>query len=137
MLACPVQNSTKGYLEDDMFRRTYSLYSSLDLVQILAPQIHYYAYRTKKGRIRSRMNWPLFSTREFAQHPKLSQVRVKINGRALFHSEFTRPHFTSLLPHILQIIDTWHYHQVMQENTHLLCVYTDHNEEVKPAAARL
>ncbi len=134
MLACPVQNSTKGYLEDDMFRRIYSLYSSLDLVQILAPQIHYYAYRTKKGRIRSRMNWPLFSNREFAQHPKLSQVRVKINGRALFHSEFTRPHFTSLLPHILQIIDTWHYHQLMKEETHLLCVYTDHNEEIKPAA---
>lgn len=137
MLACPVQNNTKLYLEDDIFRRTYSLYSSLDMVQILAPQIGYHVYYKKKGRLRSRMNWPPFSQREFKEHPKLSQVRIKINGRALFHSEFTRPRFITILPHILHVINTWHHYQTLPGKTHLLCVYTRQEKNPKQSAAVL
>ena len=39
MMACPVQAKTMECIKDPMFKRIYSLYSSLDFVQILAPQM--------------------------------------------------------------------------------------------------
>lgn len=127
LLACPVQESTCTYIEDDLFDHTISLYSSLDMVQVLAPQIKYNVFRTKKGHIRSRMHWPLFSHRRFQEHPKLAQVKIKINGRALFHTEFTSRRFVSILPSIIQVIHTWQAHQSLPHSTHLLCVYTSYD----------
>ena len=124
LLACPVQESTQKYIESDIFDHTISLYSSLDMVQILAPQVLYNVFRTKKGNLRSRMRWPLFSYRRFQKHPKLIQIKIKINGRALFHTEFTRNRFISLLPHILYVLHSWKKHNIVPDTTHLLCVYT-------------
>lgn len=126
LLACPVQESTRMYVEDEIFDHTISLYSSLDMVQILAPQVLYNVFRTKKGHVRSRMHWPLFSYRRFQENPKLAQVKIKINGRALFHTEFTSRRFVSILPYIIQVMNTWQAHQSIPHSTHLLCVYTDH-----------
>jgi hypothetical protein len=124
LLACPVQESTRKYIENDLFDHTISLYSSLDMVQVLAPQVIYNAVRTKKGHLRSRLNWPLFSYRRFQEHPKLAQVKIKINGRALFHTEFTSRRFVSILPYIIQVMNTWQAHHSIPHSTHLLCVYT-------------
>lgn len=123
LMACPVQTSTKRYVEDNLFRHTTALYSSLDMVQVLAPQITYNFFRTRKGNIRSRMHWPPFSRRCFEAHPKLAQVKLKMNGRALFHTEFTSQHFVKVLAHILHVVNIWHetFEDICSEK--LLCVY--------------
>ncbi len=129
LMGCPVQRATKQFIENDIFEHTCALYSGLDMVQILAPQITYTFYKTKKGHIRSRFHWPPFSNRQFQNHPKLAQVKVKINGRALFHSEFTSNRFVSILPHILHVLNSCHKHQ-QEFDTRLLCVYTrDESDE--------
>lgn len=130
LLACPVQKSTQACVEDDMFAHTISLYSSLDMVQVIAPQIIYNVFRTKKGNLKSRMGWPPFSKRRFAEHPKLAQVKVKINGRALFHTEFTDQRFAKLLPHIIHVMKSWQANNFTPYGTHLLCVYTRPDEEI-------
>lgn len=124
LLACPVQEATRKYIEDDLFDHTIALYSSLDMIQVLAPQVVYNVFRTKKGHMRSRLNWPPFSYRRFQPHPRLAQVKIKINGRALFHTEFTHKRFISLLPHIIHVMNTWQKYNTIPHSTHLLCVYT-------------
>ena len=133
LLACPVQEKTKKYIEDDLFKKTYALYSSLDMVQILAPQIEYRAYRTKRGHMRSEMCWPPLSSRTFEYHPKLAQTKIKINGRALFHTEFANVRFASFIPHIIHVINCWNS-QFHPGTSHLLCVYIRKDELKKPSS---
>src|SRR3972149_1195824 len=45
LLACPVQTKTKTHMHSDIFEQTYAIYSTLDLVQVLAPQFVYNVYR--------------------------------------------------------------------------------------------
>ncbi len=122
LLACPVQKATKQYIENDIFKYTCALYSGLDMVQILAPQFTDETYTTKKGNVRRRFKIPFFSNRKFEKHPKLAQAKVKVDGRALFHTEFTSEHFISILPHILHVMHSSHKHT--EYDTQLLCVYT-------------
>ena len=137
LLACPVQETTRKYVEDDLFDHTFALYSSLDMVQVLAPQLVYNVFRTKKVNLRSRLNWPPFSHRRFQENPKLAQVKIKINGRALFHSEFTSHKFIAIFPHILHVINTWQTHKSVPYSTHLLCVYTQPDCDIKKLAPEL
>ena len=122
LLACPVQEATCSYIEDSLFDHIFSLYSSLDLVQVLAPQVIYNVYRTKKGRLRSRIHWPIFSYRRFREHPKLAQIKIKINGRALFHTDFTSHRFISLLPYIIHVMNAWYKQHTIPHSTHFLCM---------------
>ena len=123
LMACPVQKTTKKYIQDKLFKHTSALYSGLDMLQVLAPQVTYTFYRTKKGHLRSRFHWPPFSHKRFKNHPKLAQVKIKMNGRALFHTEFTSQKFISILPHVLHVMHNSHK-QVIEDDTQLLCVYT-------------
>lgn len=138
LLACPVQEKTKKYIEDEIFEHTYALYSSLDVVQVLAPQVVYNVYRTKRGHLRTEMKWNFLSGRCFDHHCKLKQVKIKMNGRALFHTEFSRPKFVGLLPHILHVLNTW-----TVEYTHapdapkLLCVYTRKEQKINEKKSRV
>ncbi len=128
LMACPVQSSTKRFIEDELFKKTIALYSSLDMMQVLAPQVTYNFYRTKKGHLKSHMHWPPFSRRCFEDHPKLAQVKLKMNGRALFHTEFTSQHFTAVLPQILHVVDSWYRSDRSPCGNHLLCVYTKESD---------
>ena len=130
LMACPVQKATKKYIENDLFKHTCALYSGLDMLQVLAPQLTYTFYRTKKGHLRSRFHWPPFSHRRFENHPKLAQVKIKMNGRALFHTEFTSQKFISILPHVLHVMHSCHTHAI-EDDTQLLCVYTRDEELAK------
>ncbi len=125
LLACPVQKNTRGYIADPLFEKLYALCSSLDVVQLIAPQIISNIYRTKKGHLRSKMEWPPFSNRCFPGNPKLTQVKIKMNGRALFHHEFNTKPFVKVLPRIITTINSWENEQWCNENgAYLLCVYT-------------
>lgn len=107
LLACPVQKKTMHYLEDPMFGKVYSLYSSLDMLQILAPQFFYRIERKKGKKNDYESKIPCLSSRRFGPSPKLAQIKIKLNGRAIFHTKFTSAAFTRLLPHLLAEVDNW------------------------------
>lgn len=102
LLACPVQDYTKRTIQDPIFKRVVSLYSTLDALQVLDPQgmyskeVHemhkHYEKYTKT---------PLFSQRVFEPHAKIVQAKLKINGRGIFHIEFLMNKFLRELPKIL------------------------------------
>lgn len=101
LLACPVQKTTEHLINNPIFEKIYSLYSSMDSLQILDPQgLH---NCTQNG-----FGSPLFSERRFKQHEKLAQVKLKIDGRGLLHVEFVLEKFISLLPAILNEINAWY-----------------------------
>lgn len=120
LMACPVQGKTKHLAQHPMFEKIYVLYSALDLIQILDPQGMY----KHKGK-----SCGLFSKRQFFHQPNLAQMKVKINRRAIMHSEFSHPQFLRLLPRILDEIDAWNKNIIYNEDPNkickLLCVYTD------------
>lgn len=87
LLACPVQRCTIQYIEAPIFKKIYALYSSLDVIQVLAPQHPYYRP---------------FSAKRFPANSKTVQAKIKINGHALLHTSFTKQRFVRLLPTILK-----------------------------------
>jgi len=107
LLACPVQERTMHHIEDPMFKKTYALYSSLDMLQILAPQFLYRIERKKYKNKKMGIKMPLFSSKLFPPHPKLAQLKVKLNGTAIFHTTFSNASFTRMLPTIIDEIDSW------------------------------
>lgn len=121
LMACPVQGKTKHHLKNPMFKQIYVLYSALDFIQILDPQG---AYKDRGTRCCG-----FFSKRQFLHQPNLAQMKVKLNRRAIMHSEFSSPPFLQHLPRILDEIDAWHQQIVYKEDPNkickLLCVYTD------------
>jgi hypothetical protein len=114
LLACPVQKETCEYILDPLFEQVYSLYSSLDLVQVVDPQgLHHWL---KQHKVQS----PFFSERTFMPHNTLRQAKIKCNGRGLFHAEFMFPHFLATLPAVLSIMDTY--------NPPLIHIFSDNNK---------
>jgi hypothetical protein len=91
LMACPVQANTKFYASHPLFKRVYSVSSSLDLIQVMAPQ---------------NFNETLpFSDRDFPQFSNLVQAHVRINRHAVFHTEFTSRLFLSSIPKIIEMLD--------------------------------
>jgi uncharacterized protein YbaR (Trm112 family) len=88
LLACPVQKETMPYVMSEQFEHLYSLYSALDMVQIIAPQ-------------QGTSKLP-FSKRLFPPHDKLMQGKVKLNGKAMFHTDFTSALFIQSIPTLLR-----------------------------------
>jgi len=105
LLACPVQHETKSLVESSFFKKIYAFYSSLDMVQLLAPEF-IYRMRNDEGSIMgSCLRWIPFSNRCFASDTCVRQAWVKINGRAITHSCFTRTKFLRTLPKLLEAVD--------------------------------
>ncbi len=98
LLATPVQQQTQSHIASDLFKKVYSLYSILDIIQIADPQgLH----KNKKHKT------PLFSERLFPHHEKIKQVAIKLNNRSLMHIEFVQLKFLSHLSHILKEMNNW------------------------------
>ncbi|HJZ23305.1 MAG TPA: hypothetical protein VJ201_02520 [Candidatus Babeliales bacterium] len=102
LLACPVQIRTMSFIDHPMFRRIYSLYSNLDLIQVIAPQL----FKNNDSEKR-RFAFPPFSNRCFPQREHVTQVKMKIDGNALWHNDFVKPKFLKLLPSIISELDSW------------------------------
>ena len=90
LLACPVQRKTMPFIYDSMFKKMYALYSSLDMIQVLAPQHPYYRP---------------FSSKKFPKSDKMIQASVKINGKALLHTSFTKKRFIECLPFVINSLE--------------------------------
>ena len=129
LLAVPVQANTKNFIGDAMFKKVYVLYSSLDLAQVIAPQVVYKTSKTKKGHVRAELKIPPLSERRFPAYDNVTQVKIKLDGRAPLHGELGSPRFLVLLTQIMQEIDAWHIHEHCPTlspdiSTQLLCIYT-------------
>lgn len=96
LLACPVQEKTVAYIHTPIFKKIYSFYSSLDMLQIVDPQ----------GLYRSNaIQAPLFSKRRFPECDHLIQTKIRFAKRAILHVEFLSNQFLQALPSILTTLD--------------------------------
>jgi len=102
LLACPVQKKTAHLVTSKTFKKIYSIYSGVDIVQVLDPQGLHTLSKKKKS-----IERPFFSERVFTPQKNLTQVKIKINRRSITHLEFILTRFATLLPHILKEIDDW------------------------------
>ena len=127
LLACPVQERTKHLICTPMFKRVYSLYSSLDIIQILAPQFKL-ACTSSLGNTKHKKHYriPPFSSRLFPTYSHLTQAKIKINDFPISHTRFSTKEFAAILPIILRKLDSWHL-QSLAHNTiskhKLLCIH--------------
>lgn len=103
LLACPVQRKTMPFIYDSMFKKMYALYSSLDMIQVLAPQHPYYKP---------------FSSKKFPKSNKMMQASVKINGKALLHTSFTKKRFLSCLPFVIRSLEKLKVNLIGEHDTH-------------------
>lgn len=98
-LAIPVQTPTMEYVCSPIFKKIYSLYSILDVLQVIDPQ----GWQQEKKS-------PLFSKRAFECQEKIEQIAIKLNDRSIMHVEFVKPQFLLALPSIIRTIDEWRAH---------------------------
>jgi hypothetical protein len=98
LLACPVQDQTVSLVTDPIFKKISCIYSQLDILQILDPQG---LYKNPKK------TSTILSGRYFPEQENLEQIKIKMNGRAIFHSEFVFPRFLAFLPDIIGSMDNW------------------------------
>jgi len=99
LLACPVQEKTAQLISNKMFENIYSIYSGMDMIQVLDPQGLHEVSKKKLGK-------HLFSLRLFSPQKNLIQTKLKINGRGILHVEFLTEKFMKLLPYILESMDS-------------------------------
>jgi len=78
-----------SFIDHPMFRRIYSLYSN------------------NNDSEKRRFAFPPFSNRCFPQREHVTQVKMKIDGNALWHNDFVKPKFLKLLPSIISELDSW------------------------------
>ncbi len=128
LLACPVQEHTVDLVNNPMFKNVYALYSSLDIIQTLAPQVLKRTITDEQGKtITKQYRIPRTSSRRFPFHPNVMQAKIKVNGHAIFHNSFANPYFLEMLPLIITKLDTWyiedHAYSHGLDNEKLLCIY--------------
>jgi pimeloyl-ACP methyl ester carboxylesterase len=129
LLACPVQRETQDLAFDPLFKRIYALYSSLDMVQILAPEFIYNMRNDDGSIIGKCLRLLPFSDRRFTRTAPVRQAWVKFNGTALMHSKFTSTYFLRTLPTLLQELDgiyDQHFAQLIQECKEVLLHIKSH-----------
>lgn len=118
LLACPVQRETSYLIKESVFGKIYSLYSSIDMLQVLDPQGFHKTGARKPFSPRK----PLFSKRRFPFISNLKQVKIKLNGFGMGHTAFVTCDFGCLISPIIKEIDSWPQDE---SNIHyLLCVKT-------------
>lgn len=103
LLACPVQEKTSHAITSKTFKKVYSIYSGLDMIQVIDPQGLHEIQKTIKNKIKK----PLFSQRIFTPRENLTQLKIRVNNRGILHLEFLQTKFAILLPYILQELDAW------------------------------
>jgi hypothetical protein len=96
LMGTPVQKQTKHYVFAECFGKIYSLYSMIDMLQVIDPQ-----------GLQQKETDALFSERFFPVDEKIDQVAIRINNRSIMHIEFILNKFITQLPGILTQIDLW------------------------------
>lgn len=117
LLACPVQEKTAFLAQDQLFKKIYSLYSSLDVLQVVDPQGLYKNNTIDNG---------VFSKRRFpASFNKVAQAKIRFNKRAILHIEFLSDRLVRALPSIITKLDRWHQVNVYDAQIKQICIQHD------------
>lgn len=116
LLACPVQHETKELVHSHFFEKIYAFYSSLDMVQVLAPEFMYKMRDDEGSVIGSCLRLIPFSNRCFAANMPVRQAWIKINGHGITHGGFTTSKFLRTLPALLREVD-----EIYAEYEDMLC----------------
>jgi len=106
MLACPVQQQTLHCIKDPFFKHIYALYSTLDTLQVIDPQ----------GLYKREEKTALFSKRLFPPQANLAQIKIRLNGRAIFHNEFVHKKFLCHLTVVIDSIKEWQKNDIDHQN---------------------
>lgn len=117
LLACPVQEKTAFLVQDTLFKKIYSLYSSLDVLQIVDPQGLYKSNNLKAS---------VFSKRRFPEScNKVAQAKIRFNKRSILHIEFLSDRLIRALPGIITKLDSWHQANTCDTHIKLICIQKD------------
>lgn len=117
LLACPVQERTAFLAQDQLFKKIYSLYSSLDVLQVVDPQGLYKNNTIDNG---------VFSKRRFpASFNKVAQAKIRFNKRAILHIEFLSDRLVRALPCIITKLDKWHQATTGDTQIKQICIQND------------
>jgi hypothetical protein len=112
LFACPVQCETKNCARNSMFKRIYSFYSPLDMVQITAPQWVCRVCNADGVVVACKKQLLPLSDRRFDKAPNIRQAWIKRNGWALNHTDFSLHCFLRLLPELLEAMnDAYNEHE--------------------------
>ena len=120
LLAVPVQAKNKDLANSPLFKRVFSLYSTIDYAQIIDPQGIYHDSGT----------YAVFSGQRFNPSTNLMQVKTKINGAACQHLQFNDIPTLKILSLIIDQLNQWMDElpeDVLVSNTtrFMLSVYTN------------
>lgn len=117
LLACPVQEKTAFLAQDQLFKKIYSLYSSLDVLQVVDPQGLYKNNKIDTG---------IFSKRRFPESfNNLAQAKIRFNKRAILHIEFLSDRLVRALPSIITQLDRWHQDNSRDTQIKQICIQKD------------
>lgn len=115
LLACPVQHETKDYVSAQLFEQIYSIYSTRDLIQILDPQGLYLTEHNEHRQLK-------LSERTFPHATNMRQTELKINGHGIGHVGFVLSSFTSVLPSVIDEMESWQHEP--KDNGHKMLLVT-------------
>jgi hypothetical protein len=116
MLATPVHTATADCTTSPLFQNIFSIHSHVDMIQVLDPQGWPMLSESLKkalssfdaGHIKEMFSAfqqePFFSERHFKPQEHLKNVRLKFNGRDVFHMEYIFFSFARRLPIIVDAI---------------------------------
>jgi hypothetical protein len=110
IMACPVQEQTKQFVTNPLFKSVLALFSNSDIVQIADPQ----------GFFDENCSEKTLSERTFPQSERLLQLRIN----HFRHQDFLKISFICLLPRVIEFAYT-HQQQIQQT--------TANNNLIEPA----
>jgi hypothetical protein len=111
LLAVPVQEQTMEEIKNPIFKQIFALYSTKDMIQIIAPQFKEIAGAS--GLLNKLYQlFPSPSGRQFPPYKNLQQAAIVLDNHVITHKEFNRPIFLRLFPAILDVLHQW------QNSTH-------------------
>lgn len=117
LLACPIQEKTACLVQNALFKKVYSLYSSLDVLQVVDPQGLY-----KSNKIKA----PLFSKRRFPVcYAHVAQAKIRFDKRAILHIEFLSDRFVRALPSIIARLEAWQQENIHDDKIKQICIEKD------------
>lgn len=98
LLAAPVQEATAPLVSSKIFKQVFSLYSSADVLQIIAPQRLTRTSNKKRRKVLCR------SQRIFPASPNLIQARILMNYQSPSHYDFCSQ-FLQKLPSVVNFLE--------------------------------
>lgn len=96
LLATPIQESTRNYVNNPCLKKVYSFYSDIDWIQRIDMQ---------KCHSDAPKKCPVWSKRTFEKSDRVIQVRLKINGEFIGHGKYRS--VVKYLPEMLKAVDDY------------------------------